>query len=416
MKQKIFISAFSCMPHMGSEPGVGWHWVLEMSKYFELWVLVHKEQIDDIESFVIKNGLDKTIHFIYYDIPFNSLFFRNGIFRWVRTYYHIWTILTNKIVKKTMQENGINIFHHLTFGNAIWPVSKFGQTQKFIWGPIGGVETISEEFTKHYDAKSRILESIRRIMVKSLKYRFGFNQRCKNADLILCKTETMRMTIPEKWRQKAVLFTDVAVEETSDLKLISTGKSSDKVVEVLSVGRLDAWRGFDLLLEAFAIAHKQNPQMHLTILGKGMYKAELLNMRLRLGLEKSVDFLGSIPMDKYRQQISQCDFVVNSCLKEGAVTVSFDSMRYGKPLICVDTGGYTRYFNNDYAMVLPQQSRESLIQSMADAIVRLASDKELRKSMGEKAQRAGKQFQWGTKGEQIRDIVYRLDMNLRLYK
>ena len=146
MKQKIFISAFSCMPHMGSEPGVGWHWVLEMSKYFELWVLVHKEQIDDIESFVIKNGLDKTIHFIYYDIPFNSLFFRNGIFRWVRTYYHIWTILSNKIVKKTMQENGINIFHHLTFGNAIWPVSKFGQTQKFIWGPIGGVETIPEEF------------------------------------------------------------------------------------------------------------------------------------------------------------------------------------------------------------------------------------------------------------------------------
>lgn len=215
---------------------------------------------------------------------------------------------------------------------------------------------------------------------------------------------------------KSGVFTDVAVEETSDLKLISTGKSSDKVVEVLSVGRLDAWRGFDLLLEAFAIAHKQNPQMHLTILGKGMYKAELLNMRLRLGLEKSVDFLGSIPMDKYRQQISQCDFVVNSCLKEGAVTVSFDSMRYGKPLICVDTGGYTRYFNNDYAMVLPQQSRESLIQSMADAIVRLASDKELRKSMGEKAQRAGKQFQWGTKGEQIRDIVYRLDMNLRLYK
>lgn len=414
MKEKIFISAFSCMPHMGSEPGVGWHWVLEMSKYFELWVLVHKEQIDDIESFVIQNGLNKTIHFIYYDIPLNSLFFKNGNFKWVRTYYYIWTILSNKIVKKTMQDNGINIFHHLTFGNAIWPVSKFGQTQKFIWGPIGGVETIPEEFTKHYDIKSRILESIRRIMVKSLKYRIGFNQRCKNAYLILCKTEAMRMAVPEKWRQKAVLFTDVAVEDADTNCSISSNNSPNKTIELLSVGRLDAWRGFDLLLEAFAIAYKQNPQMHLTILGNGMYKAELLNMRSRLGIEKTVDFLGNIPMDEYRQKIAQCDFVVNSSLKEGAVTVSFDSMRYGKPLICVDTGGYTRYFNNDYAMVLPQQNRESLIQSLADAIIRLASDIKLRKSMGEKAQRAGKQFLWETKGEQIRDLIYRLDNNIHL--
>lgn len=94
--------------------------------------------------------------------------------------------------------------------------------------------------------------------------------------------------------------------------------------------------------------------------------------------------------------------------------MSFDSMRYGKPLICVDTGGYTRYFNNDYAMVLPQQNRESLIQSLADAIIRLASDIELRKLMGEKAQRTGKQFLWETKGEQIRDVIYRLDNNIHL--
>lgn len=33
---KIFVSAYACEPDLGSEIGVGWHWVLEMSKYFEL--------------------------------------------------------------------------------------------------------------------------------------------------------------------------------------------------------------------------------------------------------------------------------------------------------------------------------------------------------------------------------------------
>ena len=29
---KIFVSAYACEPDLGSEIGVGWHWVLEMSK------------------------------------------------------------------------------------------------------------------------------------------------------------------------------------------------------------------------------------------------------------------------------------------------------------------------------------------------------------------------------------------------
>lgn len=41
-KLKIFVSAYACEPGLGSEIGVGWHWVLEMSKYFELWVLTRK--------------------------------------------------------------------------------------------------------------------------------------------------------------------------------------------------------------------------------------------------------------------------------------------------------------------------------------------------------------------------------------
>ena len=39
-KTKVFVSAYACEPGLGSEIGVGWHWVLEMSKYFELWVQI----------------------------------------------------------------------------------------------------------------------------------------------------------------------------------------------------------------------------------------------------------------------------------------------------------------------------------------------------------------------------------------
>ena len=33
-KLKIFVSAYACEPNLGSEIGVGWHWVLEMPNIF----------------------------------------------------------------------------------------------------------------------------------------------------------------------------------------------------------------------------------------------------------------------------------------------------------------------------------------------------------------------------------------------
>ena len=401
-KTKIFVSAFSCMPHMGSEPGVGWHWIMEMSKYFELWVLVHKEPVDDIEKYVTENGIDQKIHFIYYDIPGNALFFKDGIFRGVRTYYLLWTALSNRIVKRTMRENGIKIFHHLTFGNAIWPVSRYGQKQFFVWGPIGGVETIPAEYSKHYGLKSRLIEWVRRAMVCVIRWSPGFNRRCRNANLMLCKTESMRLMIPEKYRHKAQLFTDVAVDLPPQEQELVSQESEE--LHYLAVGRLDAWRGFDVLIEAFCEAHSRYSRMNLTILGDGADAARLKKMVAQCGAESYIHILGSVPIGEYHRMIAACDVVVNSCLKEGAVTVSFDSMRYGKPLICIDSGGFTRYFSKEYAIVLPRQNRAELILSMTKALL-CVTDREKRRTMGQLSQSMGREFLWEEKGKQISRII-----------
>ena len=64
MKLKIFISAYACEPNLGSEIGVGWHWVLEMSKYFNLWVLTRKSNKENIENWLKNNSEFNKINFI----------------------------------------------------------------------------------------------------------------------------------------------------------------------------------------------------------------------------------------------------------------------------------------------------------------------------------------------------------------
>jgi glycosyltransferase involved in cell wall biosynthesis len=394
---KIFVSAYACEPNLGSEIGVGWHWVIEMSKYFELWVLTRKSNRSNIETWSAKYPEYQSINFIYFDLPYYLRFWKKGL-RGVRTYYNIWQWCTNRVVKKTMQANNIKIFHHLTYGNALWSVSSFGKKQFFVWGPTGGTEIITKNFSKHYELKGRLIESLRRFMVKSLAYNSGFKNRCKHANLILCKTEEHKGSIPLKYRSKAILFTDVAVD---DFKLENFNIEKDSaIIKYTVVGRLDPWRGFDILIEAFAKAVKKNANIQLQIVGKGMDSHRLQNLIQNRDMSNHIKMIGEVPMETYKQLMRETDVVVNPCLKEGAVTTAFDSMALGKPLICIDTTGYTRYFSKEYAIVIPKQNREKTILSLKDAVLKLTNPVE-RDELGSHAQKMGAKFTWENRGKEI---------------
>lgn len=398
---KIFISAYACEPGLGSEIGVGWHWVLEMSKYFKLWVLTRQSNQHTIEPWIEEHPEYSHIHFLYYDWPKWARFWKKGM-RGVRTYYNIWQSCTNNIVKQTMQKNGIEIFHHLTYGNVMWKVSTYGQKQFFIWGPIGGLETIPKEYSDYYDYHSRLMEQVRRIAVNWMKRNISFSKRCKNAGLILCKTDITKMQIPAKYYNKSVLFTDVAVDEKQMTQPISLHKNN--CTEFVTIGRLDSWRGFDLVIEAIVLAIKSNKHIHLTIIGKGADENRLKRMIAEHNLESFVTMAGKVDMTTYYDYMQKSDAVINASLKEGAVTVSFDSMAMGKPLLCIDTTGYTRYFSSDYAIIIQRESRVATIRHLSDGILAL-TDESRRKKMSEHARQAGKQFTWQTRGEEIQRTI-----------
>lgn len=402
MKIKIFVSAYACEPWKGSEIGVGWHWVLEMSKYFELWVMTRKNNKQVIEKYFSENkGVGENIHWVYYDCPDYIKKLKKGM-RGVRTYYTLWQYGSSKVIKKTMEENNIEVFHLLTYGNALWHIPYCGQKKFFIWGPTGGLDTIPKEYSKHYSFRNRFIEFIRRIVVKLLRFNIGFQRRCKNANLILCKSEYALNSIKKKYQKKAIIFTDVASD--LNIKRENTKKEKDKV-EYLVVGKLDAWRGFDLLINAFYLARKKNENIHLTIMGKGSDKKRLKKLIEVLNLGSYVDMVGELDIEGYYERVSKCDVIINPSLKEGAVTVSFDAISYGKPFICVDTKGYTKYFKKEYSIILERKkNRKELIYDLEKAILKL-TDFEERKKLSENIIKQAESVSWSVKGREIRDVI-----------
>ena len=444
--KKIFVSAYACEPGLGSEIGVGWHWVLEMSRYFELWVLTRESNRRTIEPWIAEHPEYAKIHFVYFDLPHWARRWKRGM-RGVRIYYMLWQWLSDGVVKCTMQENGIDTYHLLTYGNAMWPASRYGMKQRFVWGPVSAGVMLPREFTKGFSWKSRLKEEAQRVMRWLLPLNVGFRRRCKHADLILCKTDDTIRCVPEKWRGKCVQMTDVAVERRDAERYLTPKRYDDEKINYVAAGTLVGWRTMDVLLESWkvcqqstvngqqstdnitpfgrdfcsaqhstskldsAFAYRKNSSLltpHsslLTIVGDGPERGRLERLVDELGVRDSVRFVGQVDMESYYSYIAQADVVVNPCFREGAVTVSFDSMAMGKPLICFDTGGYTHYFKPEYSRVIKGvKSRTEAVERLARAMAELA-DRELIAQMGAEAKRNSELYDWEHKGIDIKELI-----------
>ena len=399
-KIKVFVSAYACEPGLGSEIGVGWHWVLEMSKHFELWVLTRKSNQNSIEQWMKKQDVSLGIHFVYFDLPKALRFWKKGM-RGVRIYYNIWQALSNKIVVKTMKENDIKLYHLLTYGNSLWKASRYGMKQFFIWGPTGGVDYISSRFTAYYGIKFKIRELIRRVMIKTLNMNRGFQKRCKNADLILCKSESMYEAISPKYRQKARIFTDCAVDE----RLLEENRhESREIISFITVGRLDAWRNFDVLVESFTKAYSKNKNIRLKIVGGGDDEDRISHLISIRNMDSVIEMTGFVSIGEYYDLMRSSDVVINPSYKEGAVTMAFDTLAMCKPLICIETGGYTKYFSDKCAVILQRGSRDELILNMEKAIEKMF-DERTRVDYSNYAYELAKNNTWDKKGKEICRII-----------
>ena len=151
----------------------------------------------------------ESIHCIYFGLSASELDRKHGRKGWHR-YYLKWTKASDAVISETMWSNGIETFLHLTYGNVLWPVSRFGASRRFIWGPVGGLETIPREYIKYYSLKSRVMEGLRRLAAKLVPLTPAFRRTSRNPALILCKTDRRGSSLSTFCLSTAVFMTAVS--------------------------------------------------------------------------------------------------------------------------------------------------------------------------------------------------------------
>lgn len=187
--------------------------------------------------------------------------------------------------------------------------------------------------------------------------------------VVLCKADE------RKWRR----YIHHVVTIYNPLMITPSDMASCDAPVAIAVGRLDYQKGFDYLIEAWAIVAKKHPEWRLNIFGEGSLRCELQTQIDRNGLHDKITLCGRTDniMEKY---LASSIFILSS-RDEAFGLVITEAEACGLPVVTfacpnapaelVDDG------QNGYVI-----QKVGDIKTMAARIEELIENENLRKTMG----------------------------------
>ena len=152
---------------------------------------------------------------------------------------------------------------------------------------------------------------------------------------------------------------------------------------VIAVGRLDYQKSFDRLILVWEKVHQQMPDWTLDIFGQGEWKEMLQRMIDERALQDSIRLME--PTKNIGKEYSESSMLVMSSHYEGFPMVMVEAMACGLPAVSFDfkCGPKDIIKDGENGVIVPDGD----IDALAETMMKLMGDDELRKRMGEEAKK-----------------------------
>ncbi|MEM0925607.1 MAG: glycosyltransferase family 4 protein [Planctomycetota bacterium] len=181
--------------------------------------------------------------------------------------------------------------------------------------------------------------------------------------------------------------------------------SADRVV-VGKVARLFHLKGHDDLITAAAEVIHRDPRVLFLLVGDGVLRDSLEQRMKDLGVRDHFRFTGLVPPTDVPKWIGAMDVLVHTSLREGLARALPQSLIAGIPAVSFDIDGAKEVvIDGETGYLIPPRDTEQL----AEAMVRLCENRELRQRLGGEGQRRfTDQFRHQTMTKEIRQLYARL--------
>jgi glycosyltransferase involved in cell wall biosynthesis len=183
-------------------------------------------------------------------------------------------------------------------------------------------------------------------------------------------------------------------------------------IEILSVGRLVAFKGFEYLIEVCAQLRQRSVPFHCEIIGDGPLREKLQHHVAELRLGDRVTLSGALPQDCVQERLRGCDIFALAATTDdhGASdifpTVILEAMASARPVVSTVLAGIPESVIDKETGLLVPAGESGLF---ADALETLCRDAELRSRYGAAGRsRVEKYFQVETTVQPLVELLPKL--------
>ncbi len=402
----LIISAYACEPLKGSEPAVGWNWVLQLAQRNRVHVITRSNNQEVIEKH-LPQEVSNNLRFHYYDTP-NFIKRLKRRDRGLYFYNFCWQIGIIKVAKLIAKREHVNYTIHLTFGSIWMPTFLPLLSIPFIWGPIGGGESVPRSFFSVLPWKQKIVQQFRYLLnATTIINPFIMLPACR-AKVILTRTSNTQNIIPRFLLHK----TKVLLETAMDNQIYKHKKTSynTNVVKLIISARLISIKNIPTAIRS--LKHiKTDKKWQLTIIGSGPDLNIIKKEIEHLGFN-NIEIIPYMPRKEALDKIEQSDIFLFPSLKEGGTWALMEAMAIGLPVVCINWAGMAVETNTETAIQLAVTTPDQMVVEMGEAITLLINNPILRERLGKAArQRVKNVFSWEAKGKFMEELFDNIEQN-----
>jgi len=323
------------------------------------------------------------------DQEFKFSIFRRRLFfslwpKWLPMIWHLWKICRREKIELIWAAQPLPV------GTAALILKKFLKVPYFI-------NTHGMDVLGPLKSGGRKLKVLRKVL--------------SEAEFITCNSEYTRGFLVQvgNFQEKIVKILPCADRgEIKDRELKIKNDFSGKKI-LLSVSRLVERKGQDMVIRALPQVLREVSDLVYVIVGDGNYRENLVKLVQELNLSQQVIFTGAVGREELAGYYHDCDVFIMTAREgpagdvEGFGSVFLEAGLEGKPVVAGAVGGQAEaVVHSETGLIVDPVN----IDEIAEAIIRLMKDGELRKNLGERGRmRAENDFRWEEEAEKLEKMV-----------
>ena len=271
---------------------------------------------------------------------------------------------------------------------------------KFVWGPVGGLETMPIAYLKGAGAKTILFNSLKNL-INSLQYRYQPNVRhaVKRADAIIAATSGCQKKLQDYYGKKVYLINETGCEVIAEVHGAELKVNDSSTINLLWVGKMDFRKQINMAIDVLGKLKDLDVVLHVCGGGSHEQIQQMMQQAEGIGVADKLNYHGMVSHDEVQSLMQSCDLFLFTSIMEGTPHVVQEAIANHLPVICLDTCGQGDSVTEDCGRKVPLSDPEVSVVKMSSIIRELYSDREKLKQLSDNCFIASQKMSWDNKAE-----------------